>query len=182
MDHRRQRPWLLLPILAILLALFGVSDVVIGIAADPGITVAITGITPDELRAASPEGYRLADFMVRTQGVTLAGFGLLLVVVLMRPYRGGQRWAWRAAFILPAWAASVPIMYFAFGLAPGASPAPPMISGPIVAVLSAAVLVLDRRRSREARTAAGPNERAHLEDGSMEPRRQHTEAARPEVS
>ncbi|HEY3436644.1 MAG TPA: hypothetical protein VGK35_03040 [Actinotalea sp.] len=155
MDHRPHRSWLLLPILAILLALFGVSDVLIGITADPGITVAITGVTPDELRTASPEGYRLADFMVRTQGVTLAAFGLLLAVVLWWPYRGGQRWAWRAAFILPVWAASVPIMYLAYGLAPDVPPAPPMISGPIVAVLSAAVLVVDRRRFRDAKTAAG---------------------------
>ena len=155
MDHRPHRSWLLLPILAIVLALFGVSDVLIGITADPGITVAITGLTPDELQAASPEGYRLADFMVRTQGVTLAAFGLLLAVVLSWPYRGGQRWAWRAAFILPGWAACVPIMYLAFGLAPDGPPAPPMISGPIIAVLSAAVLVVDRRRFREAKPAAG---------------------------
>jgi hypothetical protein len=149
------RSWLLLPILAILLALFGVSDVLIGITADPGITVAITGLRTDEVQAASPEGYRLADFMVRTQGVTLAAFGPLFAVVLLWPYRGGQRWAWKAAFILPTWAASVPIMYLAFGLAPAVPPAPPMISGPILAVLSAAVLVVDRRRFREAKTAAG---------------------------
>jgi len=155
MDHRPHRSWLLLPILAILLALFGVSDVLLGITADPGITVAITGLSPDELRSASQEGYRLADFMVRTQGVTLAAFGLLLTIVLLLPYRGGQRWAWRAAFILPVWAASVPIMYLAYGLAPDVPPAPPMISGPIFAVLSAAVLVVDRRRFREAKTAAG---------------------------
>ena len=155
MDLRPHRSWLLLPILAILVALFGVSDVLIGITADPGITVAITGLTPDELRSASPEGYRLADFMVRTQGVTLAAFGVLLAVVMLRPYRHGRRWAWFAAFILPAWAASVPIVYVAFGLAPDVPPAPPMISGPIFAVLVMSVLVLDRRRFRGAVNAAG---------------------------
>jgi hypothetical protein len=146
MDRRPHRSWLLLPGLTILIALFGVSDVLVGIAADPGITVAITGLTPDELRSASPEGYRLADFMVRTQGLTLAMFGILLTVVLIRPYRDGQRWAWHATFILPAWAASVPVMYLAFGLAPDVPPAPPMISGPIVAALALLILWLDRRR------------------------------------
>jgi len=155
MDHRPHRSWLLLPIFAIVLALFGVSDVLIGITADPGITLAITGLTPDELRAASSEGYRLADFLVRTQGVTLASFGVLLTVVLLRPYRSGQPWAWKVAWILPAWAISVPFTYFAFGLAPGAPPAPPMISGPILAVLATVVLVVDQRRFREAQTAAG---------------------------
>ena len=148
LDSRPNRSWLLLPVLTVILTLFGASDVVIGIAADPGITVAITGLTPDELRASSPEGYRLADFMVRTQGITLATFGLLLTVVLLRPYREGRRWAWYAAFILPAWALSVPILYLAFGLAPDVPPAPPMISGPIIAALGTAILVLDRRRFR----------------------------------
>jgi hypothetical protein len=155
MDHRPHRSSLLLPVLALLLALFGVSDLLIGITADPGITVAITGLTPDELRAASPEGYRLADFMVRTQGVTLGAFGLLLATVLWWPYRGGQRWAWKAAFVVPIWSVSVPIMYITVGLAPDVPPAPPMISGPIIAVLSTAILVVDRRRFREAVTAAG---------------------------
>lgn len=154
MHHRPHRSWLLLPILAIVLAGFGVSDVLIGITADPGITVAITGLTPDELRAASQEGYRLADFLVRAQGLTLVALGLLLAVVLLWPYRGGQRWAWRAAFILPVWAASVPIVYLAFGLAPDVPPAPPMISGPIFAVLTAAMLVADRRRFGQAKAAA----------------------------
>lgn len=155
MNHRPHRSWLLLPVLASLVAVFGVSDVLVGITSDPGITVAIAGLTPDQLQAASPEGYRLADFMVRTQGITLAAFGLLLAVVLLWPYRSGQRWAWKAAFILPIWAASVPIMYLAFGLAPNAPPAPPMISGPVFAVLSVAVLVVDRRRFHDTMTVAG---------------------------
>lgn len=155
MDHLPHRAWLLLPILTIVLALFGVSDVLIGITADPGITVAITGLTPDELRAVNPEGYRLADFLVRTQGVTLAVFGVLLTVVLLRPYPGGQPWAWKVAWILPGWAVSVPVMYLSFGLAPDVPPAPPMISGPIVAVLATVVLVVDRRRFQEESAATG---------------------------
>jgi len=43
--------------------------------------------------------------------------------------------------------------HVSFGLAPDVPPAPPMISGPIVAVLAAVVLVVDRRRFREAKTA-----------------------------
>jgi hypothetical protein len=155
LDRLPRRAWLLLPILAIVLALFGVSDVLIGITADPGITVAITGLTPDELRAVNPEGYRLADFLVRTQGVTLASFGVLLTLVLLRPYRLGQPWAWKVAWILPAWAVAVPVMYLSFGLAPDVPPAPPMISGPIVAVLATVVLVVDRRRLRVAKTTTG---------------------------
>jgi hypothetical protein len=69
-----------------------------------------------------------------------------VTIVLLVPYRAAERWSWFAAFILPAWAILVPIAYLAFGLAPGAAPSPPMISGPIFAVISVLELVANRRR------------------------------------
>ncbi len=50
---------------------------------------------------------------------------------------------------------SVPIMYVTFGLAPEIPLAPPMVSGAIFALLSAAALFVDRRRFRQAKTAVG---------------------------
>ena len=150
MDGMRRRLWWVLPALSIVLVIFGVSDVLIGITSDPGITVAIIGLTPAELATVSADGYRLTDFMVRTQGLAIGAFGLLLTTVLLVPYRAGQRWSRYAAFILPAWAMLVPITYLAFGLAPGAPLSPPMISGPIIAVVSVMVLVADRGRFAEA--------------------------------
>jgi hypothetical protein len=88
--------------------------------------------------------------MVRTQGLSIAAFGLLLTTVLLVPYRAGQRWSWYTAFILPAWAILVPLTYLTFGLAPGAPPSPPMLSGPGFAVVSALVLVADRGRFAES--------------------------------
>jgi hypothetical protein len=146
MDGIRRRLWWVLPALSIVLVVFGVSDVLIGITSDPGITVAIVGLTPAGLETASADGYRLADFMVRTQGLAIAAFGSLLTTVLLVPYRAGQRWSWYAAFMLPAWAILVPLTYLAFGLAPGASPSPPMLSGPIFALVSVLVLLADRGR------------------------------------
>jgi hypothetical protein len=146
MDGIRRRLWWVLPALSVVLVVFGVSDVLIGITSDPGITVAIIGLTPAELATVSADGYRLADFMVRTQGLAIAAFGLLLTIVLLVPYRAAQHWSWYAAFILPAWAITVPLTYLVFGLAPGAPPSPPMISGPIFAVLTVLVLVVDRGR------------------------------------
>ena len=142
----RRRLWWVLPILSMVLVVFGVSDMLIGITSDPGIPVAIIGLTPSELEAASADGYRLADFMVRTQGLAITAFGVLLTIVLLVPYRAGQRWSWYAAFTLPVWAIAVPLAYLGFGLAPGAPPSPPMYSGPIVAALSVLVLVADRGR------------------------------------
>ena len=151
MDGIRRRLWWVLPGLSIVLVVFGVSDVLIGIASDPGIPVAVIGLAPAELETATADGYRLADFMVRTQGLSIAAFGLLLTIVLLVPYRTGQRWSWSAAFILPSWAVLVPLTYLTFGLAPGAPPSPPMISGPIIAVVSTLVLLADRGRFTESR-------------------------------
>jgi hypothetical protein len=154
MDRVRRRLWWVLPALSIMVVVFGVSDLLVGITSDPSVTVAIIGLTPSELETASAPGYRLADFLVRTRGLEVAAFGLLLTIVLLVPYRAAQRWAWYAAFILPAWAIAVSLTFLAFGLAPGQPPPPAMVSGPIFAVLSAVVLVVDRGRFREATTAA----------------------------
>ena len=146
MGAARRRLWWMLPALSVVLVLFGISDVLIGITSDPGITVSIVGLTPTELHTVSGDGYRLADFMVRTQGLAIAAFGLLLTFVLLMPYRAALRWSWYAAFILPAWAITVPLAYLAFGVAPGVPPSPPMVSGPIFALVSALVLLSDRPR------------------------------------
>jgi|APFre7841882724_1041349.scaffolds.fasta_scaffold01139_10 hypothetical protein len=150
----RRRLWWVLPAISVVVVVFGVSDLLVGIKSDPSVTVAIIGLTPLELETASAHGYRLADFLVRTRGLEVASFGLLLTIVLLVPYRAAQRWAWYAAFILPAWAIAVSLTFLAFGLAPGQPPPPAMVSGPIFAVLSAVVLVVDRGRFREAIRAA----------------------------
>ena len=90
MDRVRRRLWWVLPALSVVLVMFGVSDVLIGITSDPGITVAIIGLTPTELETVTADGYRLADFMVRTQGLAIAAFGLLLTTVLLVPYRAAR--------------------------------------------------------------------------------------------
>ena len=154
MGRLRRRLWWVLPALSVMVVVFGVSDLLVGITSDPSVTVAIIGLTPSELETASAPGYRLADFLVRTRGLEVAAFGLLLTIVLLVPYRAAQRWAWYAAFILPAWAIAVSLTFFTFGMAPGQPPPPAVVSGPIFAVLSAVVLVVDRRRFREATTAA----------------------------
>ena len=146
MEAVRDRAWYVLVAVAVLLAVFGLSDVIIGATSDPGIALAIAGIDPEALRVSSPDGFRLYDFATRGLGLALLLFGLLYLVVLLRPYRQGQPWAWGAAWVLPAWAIAVPILYIAYGVQADQPPAPPMVSGPIIAVLTTAVLILDRRR------------------------------------
>jgi hypothetical protein len=123
-----------------------VGDVIVGATADPGIALAVAGIDPEALRAASAEGFRMYDFATRGLGLALTLFALLYLTVLLRPYRSGERWAWAAAWLLPAWAIVVPVLYVGYGTQADQPPAPPMVSGPIVAVLAAVALLVDRRR------------------------------------
>ena len=146
----RRRAWWFLIFVAVVLVIFGIVDMASGAQADPGISLAIAGASPDDVRSVDPLGYRLFDFATRALGLALVVFGLLLGVVLLGPYRRGRPWAWAAAWLLPAWAIAVPLLYLAFGTMPGQPPAPPMVSGPIIAVVAAVVLLLDRGRFREA--------------------------------
>ena len=144
----RRRAWWFLVFVAVVLVVFGIVDMATGAQADPGISLAIAGASPDEVRSVDPLGYRLFDFATRALGLALVVLGLLLCAVLLGPYRRGQPWAWAAAWLLPAWAIAVPLLYLVFGTMPGQPPAPPMVSGPVFAILAAVVLLLDRGRFR----------------------------------
>jgi hypothetical protein len=155
----RRRAWWLLVAVGILMVLFGVTDIISGVAADPGITLSLSGMTLAEIQAADPVAYRLYDFATRTNGASLIVMGVLLTLVLLVPYRAGERWAWLVTWILPIWSFSVPLSYLAAGVDPAQPPAPPMVSGPIIGALAVVVLLLDRRRfvdrSRRRRPVAG---------------------------
>ena len=149
----RQRAWWALGAIAVTLVVFGVTDVATGAKADPGISLAVVGKDPAALEAAQPDAYRMFDFLARSQGFALGMFGLLVLAVAAIPYRAGQPWAWRVLWLLPAWAIVVPFLYLSFGTAPRQPPAPPMISGPVVAVVAAGALLVDRGRFRVSRPA-----------------------------
>jgi hypothetical protein len=156
MSGWRRRLWWVLLAMAAVLVLFGVGDVVGGVTVDPGIALAIVGLTPPEIQAESAAAYRMWDFATRSAGVTLAIVGVLLMAIIAIPYRAGARWAWWLLWILPLWALTAPAMYLAFGTAPGQPPAPPMISGPILAAIGAGILIADRERFLgRASSAAG---------------------------
>jgi hypothetical protein len=136
----------ILALFGVMYGLFGVTDFLGGVLSDPGITVAISGMTPAEVQAQDPVGYRLYDFATRTLGLSLIAVGILVTTTVLVPYRAGQRWAWAVMWWLPVWGIAIPLFYLGFGVAPGAPPAPPMVAGPIIATIAAATLLVDRRR------------------------------------
>jgi hypothetical protein len=146
--------WWGLLLIAATLVIFGVTDIVAGAAADPAIAQSLTGMTLEELEAAGPETYRLFDFLTRVNGWSLVLAGSLATVILVVWFRRGSRWAWAAMWLLPIWALGVPVFYLVAGLEEGQPLPPPMISGPIVALLATAVLILTTGRFFRHATAA----------------------------
>lgn len=142
---RRHAWWGLLAV-SVTIILFGVTDIASGAAADRLIPQGLTGRTIEDLESESPDAFGLFDFAVRSNGWTLVLVGVLLAVIVLVPFRRGERWAWLAAWALPIWAAVVPVFYLVAGVEPGQPPPPPMVSGPIVAILCVAILLVSRPR------------------------------------
>jgi len=134
--------WWGLLFMAVTLIAFGVSDMFVGAPADPGIALGLSGMTLAELEAQSAAAYRLFDLFTRFNGWTMVGFGLSMTAVLVFGYRRGERWAWWISWALPAWAAGVFVFYLVAGTDATQPPPPPMISGPILAVFTAAILLI----------------------------------------
>lgn len=150
-----RRAWWYLVALSVLIGLFGIGDVIGGVWVDPGITLGLSGLTPEQLQADSPIAFRVYDFVTRTQGVALVVIGVLATALLLIPYRDGRPWAWWTAWSLPAWTAAGFGLYAMFGLAPGTPPPPPVVSGPVLGALAVIVLLVDRPRFSGAGGPAG---------------------------
>lgn len=146
MKWLERHAWWGLLFFTLVLVLFGVTDVIVGPAADRGIPLGLTGLTLEELQGESPAAYRLFDFVTRLHGASLVVVGLLGTAILLYAFRQGNRWAWWAMWTLPIWAAGGAASYLIAGVEPDQPPPPPLVTGPIFAVLSAAILLVSARR------------------------------------
>lgn len=155
---RRVAWWVLFGLSAVI-ALLGIGDMVAGAGFEPEGPVAVGGATLDELAAASPAAWRVLDFKARTGGLDLLAVGVLLALIAWFPYRSGERWAWAAMWVLPAWAMGFVALPTLYGLAPGRSLTGPMLSGPVIAIIASVALVLDAGRflGRGADTSGAPS-------------------------
>jgi hypothetical protein len=146
MPWPQRNAWWLLLTMTVLVAVIGLNPAISGIKEDASVPLGITGLSASELQTESTQGYRLIDFGVRSGGLDLIIIGVLLSAILLFGFRQGRRWAWWAMWSLPIWAAAVFALTLAFGVAPGQAPPTPMISGPIVGVLAAAILLVSAPR------------------------------------
>lgn len=137
--------WKFLLGLVAVIGLFGIGDVVIGLDADPAIPEGVAGLSPDQIRTTSPALASLVDLQVRAGGIQLIVISALWIVIMLGPFRRGERWAWYVMWTFPAWSLAVAVMFLFVELQPDVPPPPPAISGWIFCGLTALILVATRR-------------------------------------
>lgn len=131
---------------SVVLVLFGVGDIRQGQDADPAIANAYIGKDWEQVKRDSPDEARMIDLHTRAGGLHLVVMGLLAGLVTWMSFRKGERWAWFALWLLPAWSVAVSLMHFLSERKPDFPPPPPMISGPIFAGILVLALGLSAQR------------------------------------
>lgn len=137
--------WKFLLGLVVVIGIFGVGDVIRGLDADPMIPEGVTGLSPDEIREQSPDLARLVDLQVRGGGLQLIVIAILWTMLLIVPFRRGERWSWWAMWTFPGWSLAVAVAFLFVEFQPGAPTPPPAISGWVFFGLTAALLFATRR-------------------------------------
>jgi hypothetical protein len=132
--------------MTVTLVIFGVGDVLVGPAADRGIPLGLTGMTLEELQADGPASYRLFDFFTRVNGNSLLLAGLFGTAMLLFAFRRDQPWAWWTMWLLPVWAVGGTAFYLVAGVHADQPPPPPLVSGPIFAIVAVAILLVSAPR------------------------------------
>lgn len=86
---------------AVLFGLSG-SDFPVGLPGGPDAVAGTTGVPWDEVVSENATAMTLLRGVSRVAGLAFLGFGLLVVAVAAVPYRRGERWAWFALWVVPA--------------------------------------------------------------------------------
>ena len=146
MEWVRRHAWQPLLGMTALIAIIGLNPVAQGIHEDPSVPLAFTGRTADQLQSDNPQSFRLIDVQARFGGLDLIVIGLLMSAILVTGFRRNERWAWWAMWLLPLWGGAVPATIARTGLAEGQAPPTPMFTGPAIAAVSTALLLISAPR------------------------------------
>ena len=68
--------------------------------------------------------------------------GILFSTILATGFRRNERWAWWAMWLLPIWGAAVSATILRQGVVEGQAPPSPLFTGPLIAALSSALLLI----------------------------------------
>ena len=142
MEWLRRHAWQLLFGITALIAFIGLNPVRQGIREDSSIPLAFAGMTPDQLQSDNAQTFRLIDVQARFSGIDLIVIGILFSTVLATGFRRNERWAWWAMWLLPIWGTAVSATILRQGLVEGQAPPSPLFTGPLIAALSSALLLV----------------------------------------
>jgi hypothetical protein len=143
--------WVVWVVLALLGALMGVSDMLIGgptyASGEAVLFQGITGMTWDQLQAAEPGAARLIDYQVRSAGGWILFSGLLTIAIAVFGLRRGQRWAWLTMWLV----GPLPIVLSLSVLlstekVPGAGVPAPLIGQTIFLIITVGLLLMTYRK------------------------------------
>ncbi len=142
--------WKIFLVVILFIGFFGVSDMVGG-ASDlqNGETVfmhSITGMSWNELQAASPRIANLIDVKFRGDGAALTTVALLSIAVCLTGFLRGERWAWFALWALPLWMMLSAFFLLSVNKLPGSGTPVPIISGSIFSMICVSMLGLSYRK------------------------------------
>ncbi|HEY8870424.1 MAG TPA: hypothetical protein VIM30_13685 [Candidatus Limnocylindrales bacterium] len=146
MEWLRRHAWQFLLGMTALIAVVGLNPVKEGIHEDPSVPLAFTGMTADQLQSDNPRSFRLIDVQARFGGLDLIVIGILLSAILVTAFRRNERWSWWAMWMLPLWGAAVSATILRTGLVDGQAPPSPLFTGPAIAGLSSALLLITAPR------------------------------------
>ena len=142
--------WIGLLAVSAIIGVFGVGDM-LGGARDlqNGETVmmhSLTGLSWNEVQAASPGAANLIDWKFRTDGATLAVVAGLCLAIGLTGFRRGERWAWGALWALPAWMGLTAYFTVSAVRYPNFGTPIPAISGSILGAVCVLCLAASYRR------------------------------------
>jgi len=142
--------WIVFLILGLIIALFGLGDIMTGGATFDGgeapTVLGISGLTWQQLNSASTNATTMIDYLVRAGGVHLFVLGLLGMFVAATAFRRGERWAWYAMWLWPLWLGMVVLLLLSAYKQPGPGVPPPLVSGSIFFAITVLTLALSFRK------------------------------------
>jgi hypothetical protein len=154
--------WIILGGVILMIGFFGISDMFGGASdlqnGEKVYMTGVTGMTWNELRTTNPSVARLIDTIFRANGASLLTVALLSSTICLSGFRKGERWAWYALWALPLWMLLTVFFVSTVKKQPGAGTPVPVISGSVLFVISACMLLLSGPRFFRKNPATTPEQ------------------------
>jgi hypothetical protein len=138
--------WIALIVVGAIFGLFGLSDMILGMDADPAIAESLAGIAWEDLQATQPRVANLVSMSSRSLGAAIFVVSILSMSITLTAFRRGERWAWYALWVWPLWNVAIFGLLYTAERYPGYPPPPPLISAPVFLVVTLLALILSHRR------------------------------------